>query len=259
MRITFFFSFSHTSKYMNFLFETAFKSQRSMVNRSISADLKNCALKLWETGWHRSDICYALSVSPSSLYRWKHIFEEFGTTNRPTSPLIGRPRLITMAVLTAVKELYENHPDTYIDELQWFLAVHHDIQISISALQENLEKTGLTRKMLHKIASERDVQTRADFLHAIQTQFSGTGSEFVVIDESCKNEHDVARRFGRAPVGQAPQFVDPFIRGERYSLVAAMSTIGYIATRVQPGSFDSFGFFDFIVEEVVSTTLACEP
>jgi transposase len=244
---------------MNFLFETAFKSQRSMVNRSISADLKNCALKLWETGWHRSDICYALSVSPSSLYRWKHIFEEFGTTNRPTSPLIGRPRLITMAVLTAVKELYENHPDTYIDELQWFLAVHHDIQISISALQENLEKTGLTRKMLHKIASERDVQTRADFLHAIQTQFSGTGSEFVVIDESCKNEHDVARRFGRAPVGQAPQFVDPFVRGERYSLVAAMSTIGYIATRVQPGSFDSFGFFDFIVEEVVSTTLACEP
>jgi hypothetical protein len=30
-----------------------------------------------------------------------------------------------------------------------------------------------------------------------------------------------------------------------------MSTIGYITTRVQPGSFDSFGFFDFIVKEVV--------
>ena len=30
-----------------------------------------------------------------------------------------------------------------------------------------------------------------------------------------------------------------------------MSTVGYIATRVQPGSFDSFGFFYFIVEEVV--------
>jgi hypothetical protein len=60
-------------------------------------------------------------------------------------------------VLTAVKELYENHPDTYIDELQWFLAVHHDIPISITALQENLEKAGLTRKLLHKIACERDV------------------------------------------------------------------------------------------------------
>lgn len=222
-----------------------------MVNRRISADLKECALKLWEAGWHLSDICYALSVSPASFYRWKLIFEEFGTITKPTSPLVGRPRFITLAALTAVKELYENHPDTYLDELQWFLAVHHDIPISIPTLQQNLEKAGLTRKLLHKIACERDVQARTNFLHAIQTEFSGTGTEFVVIDESSKNEYDVARRYGRAPIGQAPEFVDPFVRGERYSLVAAMSTVGYIATRVQLGSFDSFGFFDFIVEEVV--------
>jgi hypothetical protein len=163
-----------------------------MVNRRISADLKDCAIKLWEAGWHRSDICYALSVSPASFYRCRLIFEEFGTTTKPASPLIGWPHLITLAVLTAVKELYENHPDTYIDKLQWFLAVHHDIPISIPALQQNLEKAGLTRKLLHKIACERDVQTRTDFLHAIRTEFSGTGTEFVVIDESCKNEHNVA-------------------------------------------------------------------
>ena len=128
------------------------------------------------------------------------------------------------------------------------MAVHHDIPISIPALHDNLEKAGLTRKILHKIACEHDVQTRNDFLHAIHTEFSGTGTEFVVIDESCKNEHNVARRYGRAPIGQAPEFVDPFVRGEHYSLVAAMSTVGYIATRVQA---DSFGFFYFIVEEVV--------
>ncbi|KAF8238302.1 hypothetical protein L208DRAFT_1222886, partial [Tricholoma matsutake] len=59
------------------------------------------------------------------------------TSTKPLSPLTGWPCLITLAVLTAVKELYENHPDTYIDELQWFLVIHHDIPISISALQEN--------------------------------------------------------------------------------------------------------------------------
>jgi transposase len=123
-----------------------------MVNRCISADLKDCALKLWKAGWHRSNICYALSVSPASLYRWRLIFEEFGTSTKPALPLIGWPHLITLAVLMAVKELNENHPNTYIDELQWFLAVHYDILISISALEENLEKAGLTQKLLHKIA-----------------------------------------------------------------------------------------------------------
>ena len=222
-----------------------------MVNHHISADLKDCVLKLWEARWHWSDICYALSVSPASFYQWRLIFEEFGTTTKPASPLIGWPHFIMLAILTAVKELYKNHPNTYIDKLQWFLVVHHDIPISIPALHDNLEKAGLSCKILHKIACECDVQTRNNFLHAICTKFSGTGTEFVVINESCKNEHNVTWCYGWAPIGQAPEFVNPFVHGEHYSLVAAMSTIGYITTQVQPGSFNSFGFFDFIVKEVV--------
>jgi hypothetical protein len=95
-----------------------------------------------------------------------------------------------------MKELFKQHSDTYLDELQWFLAIHHNIAISISALQLNLEKASLTHKLLHKIASEHNEEMRAAFLHSIQNEFSGTGDEFVVIDESSKNEHDVARRYG---------------------------------------------------------------
>ncbi|KAF8234978.1 hypothetical protein L208DRAFT_1393168 [Tricholoma matsutake] len=89
-----------------------------------------------------------------------------------------------------------NHTDTYLDELQWFLAIHHDIVISISALQVNLDKAGLTRKILHKIAKERDEECRAAYCHCIQNGFSGTGGEFVAIDESSKIEHDVAQMEG---------------------------------------------------------------
>lgn len=226
----------------------------TMVNRRISSDIKECALRLWTSGWDRMDICWALSVSQASLYRWMHIFEEFGSVIKPPSPLRGRPRIITLAVLTAVKELYERHPDTYLDELQWFLAVHHDIVISISALEVNLSKAGLTRKLLHKIAKERDVERRTGYMGAVRNQdvFSGTGTEFVAVDESSKNEHDVARRYGRSNIGQSADFEDPFVRGEHYSLVAALSTTGYIATRIVPGSLNSYDFFDFIVDDVVS-------
>jgi transposase len=139
------------------------------------------ALRLWESGWSHSYLCAALCVCQASIYRWRHIFDEFGSVTPPAPPLHGRPRIIGLAVLTAVKELYERHPDTYLDELQWYLAIHHDIPISISSLQENLEKAGLTRKVLHKIASERDEERRNAFLHSMRNDFSGTE---VVVDES---------------------------------------------------------------------------
>lgn len=231
-----------------------------MPNRRISVDLKECALRLWEAGWDKSDICNALAVSPRSLYRWRAIFTEFGSVLKPPSPIRGRPRIIGLAAFTAMRELYERHPDTYLDELQWMLAIHHDIPISVSALQDNLVKAGLTRKLLHKIAIERDNERRATFLAGICNldHFSGTAEEFVTVDESSKNEHDVARRYGRAPIGQEADFSDVFVRGVRYSLCAAISTEGYIATRVLPGSFDTFLFFDFIVDDVVSGFSPCD-
>jgi hypothetical protein len=48
-------------------------------NRKISSDLKECALRLWNTGWDIEDIYNALGVSRASIYRWESIFAEYGT------------------------------------------------------------------------------------------------------------------------------------------------------------------------------------
>ncbi|KAJ7106367.1 hypothetical protein C8R44DRAFT_638728 [Mycena epipterygia] len=189
-----------------------------MGNRKISSDIKECALRLWELGWDRSAIISTLLVSQASLYRWAKIFDEFGSVTPPPPPIMGRPRVIGLAALTAIKEIYTKHPETYLVELQWWLLIHHDIQISISALHDTLEKAGLTHKLLHKIAVEHDIERRRDFLR---------------------------------PEPTLTDFEDFFVRGVRYSLVAAMSIDGYIAQRVFEGSLDSFDFFDFIVEDVV--------
>jgi hypothetical protein len=49
--------------------------------------------------------------------------------------------LIRRAVLTAVYDLYD------LDELQWWLAIHHNIAILIPGLHKNLEEAGLTHKL----------------------------------------------------------------------------------------------------------------
>jgi hypothetical protein len=72
-------------------------------------------------------------------------------------------------------------------------------------------------------------------MHCIRHNFSGTGDEFVIVDESSKNEHSYARRYGLAPVRQDATLTTPFIQGQCYSLVAAMSKAGYLAAHVVRG------------------------
>ena len=104
-----------------------------MVNHRISADVKAHALELWQAGWSKTDVCFAFHVSPRSIYHWLAIFDEFGTVTKPPSPLRGRHRIVGLAALTAAKELYFLDQSVMLDELQWHLAIHHDLPISISA------------------------------------------------------------------------------------------------------------------------------
>lgn len=187
-----------------------------MVNRRISDDLnlKECALSLWNHGWDLEDICEALGVSRASCYRWRKIVEEHGNVNRPPSPLVGRTRKITRAVLGAIEQLYSEDTDLFLDEVCMWLAVEHEIEISTSRLSRNLNDAGLTRKVLQKLALERDEARREEFKQMLRTDFVGDGSEFVVVDETSKNDRTYARRFGRDNVLRSAVFssVEPDTR-----------------------------------------------
>ncbi|KAF7344640.1 Tc1-mariner class transposase [Mycena venus] len=216
-----------------------------MVYRKISRDLKDAALRLWDLGWEEADIMQGLVVSRTSLYRWKKLFEELGTTVRPPSPLVGRPRILTRAVLTACYDIYQKDPDIYLDELQFWLAIHHDIAISISALQENLDA------ILHKIARERDQQQRDDW-DVVNNDLGGDSNLFIFADETSKNDHTLPRKYGRAPSGmRATTDTYAFNCDVGYSVGAAMSKEGYLAVKVLPGAFDSWDFLEFVSEQVV--------
>ena len=120
-----------------------------MVRRAISKDIKECALRLWEQGWHPDDLCDLLAVSPASLYRWRATLQQLGDVNRPVTRQLGRPRLMTTAITSGLHLLLATEPALYLDELVWWLGVQHDIVISKSALAVNLKALGLTRKVLH--------------------------------------------------------------------------------------------------------------
>ncbi|KAG2756832.1 hypothetical protein P692DRAFT_201698806, partial [Suillus brevipes Sb2] len=108
------------------------------------------------------DICEAFGVSERSCYRWRWIFEECSTATKPPSPLTGRTRTITRALLMAVKDLFAEDSDLFLDEVCTWLAIEHDIIFSTSTLSRNLKDAGLTRKVLRKLTSERDEVCRQE-------------------------------------------------------------------------------------------------
>ena len=115
-----------------------------MVNRQISNDQKETALWLWNHGWDLEAICEGLTISKSSIYRWRKLFDELGVVNRPPSPLVGCTHKITRAILEAVQDLYLEDADLFLDEVCIWLAIEHNIEISTSALSRTLIDAGLT-------------------------------------------------------------------------------------------------------------------
>jgi hypothetical protein len=146
--------------------------------------------------------------------------------------------------------LSEEAPYMFLDEIQDWLAIVHDVKFFQSALWDNLQYCGLSYKMLRKAASERDDEARTHWKSEMQDHW--IAKQVIFVDESSKDDRTILCRYGRALSGQRAVMNANFVRGNRYSLVAAMGVDGYIGTRIVLGSVDGDEFFDFIVNDVVS-------
>ena len=67
----------------------------------------------------------------------------------------------------------------------------------------------------------------------------------VFVDETSKDERTVYRHYGRSVIGTRATIRANFVRGERYSMVAALSLDGYESVHVVPGSVDGEGIPGF--------------
>jgi len=85
----------------------------------------------------------------------------------PPSFLRGRRRILSAGAIADLRELIHESPELFLDELRLWLALYHDIQISTTALHDNLRQLGLTRKLIRRAAAERDHELRANWMYNI--------------------------------------------------------------------------------------------
>jgi transposase len=220
-----------------------------MVNRAISKDIRERVIWLVEHGYAPPDICEIFGISDRTLRRWRRNNDTYGTPLPPPPLQRGRPHTLNNDMTHDLYTLLEEAPDMYLDEIQDWLAVAHDVRLSKTALFENIRDAGVTYKLLRKAAAERDEDARAEWMDDMNTHY--TAQQLVFVDETSKDDRTIYRHYGRAPSGMRATIHANFVRGDRYSVVAALSLRGYEAVRVTPGSVDGDEFLDFIVNDLV--------
>ncbi|KDQ58638.1 hypothetical protein JAAARDRAFT_57538 [Jaapia argillacea MUCL 33604] len=207
----------------------------------MSTDLKESALWLYDQGYVPTDVCDIFGISRSSLSRWQRNIGDYSTVVAPTNYLQGRPCRLDNAMTLDLLSLVEESPELFLDKIQEWLAIVHDAPISLSALHDNIRWFA---------AAERDDEQRAAWRAHMQANF--VASQVVTVDESSKDDWTIFQRYGRSSSGHRATIDAPFVRGQQWSLVAALGVDGYIAAHAVPGSVDGGEFLDFILEEVVS-------
>ena len=220
-----------------------------MPYRSISADLKQRALWLLSNGYLPDELHAILNVSRCSVQQWADNLAVHGHIVPPPNVLQGRPHNLNNIQMFGLIGLIMASLAMFLDELQDWLALEHDVLISTTVLHMNIRNAGLTYKLLRRRAVERDEVAREQWKADVRANF--VAAQIVWTDESSKDDRTIYRHYGRAPVGHRAVIDTQFVRGERYSILPAMTTDGYIAVRIVLGSVEGGEFFSFIVEEVV--------
>ena len=165
----------------------------------------------------------------------------YGSVIPPHNPLQGHPSALNAEQMNAIFNVLDQAPEMFLDEIQDWVALHHGAAISRSVLHYIIQDAGLTFKMLHKAASERDEAAWEEFRTYIWEHL--VVEQVIAADESGKDDHTIFRCFGRAPHGHQASIDADFVHGDCYSIVAAIGVDGYVATQVVPGSVDGDGFF----------------
>ena len=220
-----------------------------MVFRKISKDLKEHALWMWENEFEVGMIEEVLGVSERSLRRWRRNEEDFGSVIPPHNPLQGRPRTLTAEQTYALFARINEDPDLYLSELEEWLAIAHDVALTSRRISQIMSDCGYTFKLLRKQAAERDPMLCANFCNLCDASY--TARQLISVDESSKDDRTIYRHYGRAQSGKRAVIDAQFVRGDRWSILPAMTVNGFLDVEIVPGSVDGATFFDFIVDKIV--------
>jgi transposase len=164
--------------------------------RPISRDVKVTAIRLHERNLlDLDDILDCCGFSKRTFYRVLKLWHETGDVVPSRSMHHGRRRHLEREDVDYLKDLIHQNPDYFLDELLDLLKTNRFISLHYTSIHRELERTGVSRKKLKKIALERNEDGHADFISQMAHY---SPDEIGFIDELSTDRRAMGRRYGRS-------------------------------------------------------------
>ena len=206
-------------------------------------------LWLLANGYVPNEVWTILNTSTHSIQHWANNMGTHRHVLLPLNPLQGRQHSLNSIHIYSLIAVIQASPAMYLDELQDWLALEHNVLISKTVLHNNIRAAGLTYRLLRQRAAERDELAREQWREDVQVNFVAT--QMVWTDKSSKDDRMIYWHYGRAATGERAVIDMQFVHGQCYSILPAMTIDSYIATCIISGSVEGEEFLDFILEDVV--------
>lgn len=152
-----------------------------------------------------------------------------------------------------LKKFLEAAPTSTLDDMRLWLWDEWEVHASEATISRALSRFDppWTRKKATKRALQQNPLLQDEYMIQISCF---TADMMVFLDKSACNERTGDQRYGWAPIGAPCVSIVPYTRSERWSILPAYTTKGYIAWQVYQGSFNEERFNSFVKDEVLPLT-----
>lgn len=180
-----------------------------------------------------------------------------GTLSTSTTPRPGRPRILDEEDCNFIESILLAQPAIYLDEIQAKLSDIRGVHASLATISRMLRNMAITRKKVSKAALERNEELRKVW-EMDMAQYEDP-EMFVAIDESAVDNKTGQRSYGWSDIDTPCVRCATFLRGERLSILPALTVGSIIALDIIEGSVTSELFLRFIREQVVCSSFLLMP
>ena len=197
--------------------------------------------------WRPDAIAQHLVNRPgiASVYRMRNNLAMYGSRYCPYQSKPGPRRSITTAARLSLLAYLEDKPWILQSEMVMFLEEEWGIETSQPSVSRMLKEHGISHKQGHRGSNEQNEALKDAWQAEMKTDF--TAEMLIFLDECLFKEQTGWRLMAYAAIGDPARWQADNRRGATHSVLAAMTTDGYLpCTGIKRGFFNGDQFVDWL-------------
>ena len=200
-------------------------------------------------GYTLDKVAANLCVDVSTVHRIVSKFRVSGSVSKKLRSACEHPNTrLTKPVQLTILHLVLGNPGAYLWEIQQQILWMYGLDISPASICIFLKKSNFSRKKMQLVALQQDKELRAVFATDVSIYPSHL---LIFIDETGCDRRDALRKYGYGLRGHPVKCQKLLVRGERVSVIAAMTIRGVLDLQVVRESVTGDIFVEFIEKRLL--------